>query len=220
MKLEVIRKLSRFILPAASALAACADNDPKTEPLLTGDDKPAVAIYVIAHDKHTGIAVRRADIPTGLWPESRDFPRADYLEVGWGDRNYYHGRDRGAWGTLGAVLWPTPSVLHVVGIRGPPARAFPESEIVELTLSRDGFERLLRYIDDAYERSGSAVAGSLGPGLYGDSRFYPGRESFHLFRTCNVWTARALRAAGIPIQDSIGRDGLMSQVREIGVVNR
>jgi len=211
----------RFIgvlLPAAIGIAACAGAEPRIEADPKATERPTVTIFLVAHEQHTGIAVRRTDVPAGLWPESRDFPRADYLEVGWGDRDYYFRGDQGAWATLAAVLWPTPSVLHVVGMRGPPARSFPQSEIIALTVSGEGFDRLVRYIDDAYARSGSAVASPLGPGLYGDSRFYPGRESFHLFRTCNVWTARGLRSAGLPVQDSIAREGLMSQGRELGEV--
>jgi hypothetical protein len=55
----------------------------------------------------------------------------------------------------------------------------------------------------------------LAAGHYGDSRFYPGREPFHLLRTCNVWTAGALRAAGLSVRDAITLDGLMSQVRPL-----
>lgn len=208
----------RFALPAAIVLATCASAEPQVAPSPPGSETPSVAIYLVAHEGHTGIAIPRANIPAGLWPESRDFPRADYLEVGWGDRDYYQGRDQGLGGTLNAALWPTPSVLHVVGVRGPVGRYFYASEVVELKLSREGFERLLRYVDSAYERAGAAAAAPLGPGLYGESRFYPARESFHLFRTCNVWTARALRAGGLTIEDSITREGLMSQAREMGKV--
>ena len=207
-----------FLLPVVGVLAACGGSDTQTVDPSQATGAPTVAIFLIAHEQHTGIAVPRADIPAGLWPEVRDFPRADYLEVGWGERDYYFGRDQGAWGTLEAGLWPTPSVLHVVGIRGPPARNFPQSEIIALQVSRAGFARLIRYIDDAYERSVAGAVDSIGPGLYGDSRFYPGRESFHLFRTCNVWTAHGLRTAGLSIHDSITREGLMSQAREIGLV--
>jgi len=111
-----------------------------------------------------------------------------------------------------------PSVLHVAGVRGPLAKSFPASEIIEVTLPRDGFERLVRYIHDAYDRKGAPVVAPLGPGLYGDSRFYPGWESFHLLRTCNVWTARGLRDAGLPVEDAITMEGVMSQARAIGRV--
>jgi uncharacterized protein (TIGR02117 family) len=199
------------------ALGACAA--PLPDPAEPQGGGPGVAVYLVAHDKHSGIAVRRADIPAGLWPESRDFPQAEYLEVGWGDRDYYMGRDQGFWGTLRAALGSdNPSVLHVAGVRGALAANFPASEIIEVELSRDGFERLVRYIHDAYDRAGAPVVAPLGPGLYGDSRFYPARESFNIFRTCNVWTARGLRGAGLPVQDSITMEGLLSQAREIGKV--
>jgi len=210
--------LRRVLLPLILlALGACAA--PSSGPVQPQGGGPGVPVYLVGHDQHTGIAVRRADIPAGLWPEKRDFPQAEYLEVGWGDRDYYYGRNQGLAGTLRAALWfDNPSVLHVAGVRGPLPENFPASEIIEVQLSRDGFERLVRYIHDAYDRAGAPATAPLGPGLYGDSRFYPATESFNLLRTCNVWTARGLRGAGLPIHDSITMEGLLSQARGIGKV--
>lgn len=73
----------------------------------------------------------------------------------------------------------------------------------------------LRYIHDAHAREGAQPAAPLGPGLYGDSRFYPARERFHLFNTCNVWTARALRAAGLPFAPAVTAEGVMAQARAL-----
>ena len=213
---DFILFLKRVLLPLillAPVACATAPTGPAPRP-----GEPAVSFWLVTQDAHTGIAVRRADIPAGLWPESRDFPQADYLEVGWGERNYYMGRDQGFWGTLRVALGSNPSVLHVAGIRGPLPARFPASEIVELSLPASGYERLIRHIHDAFDRSGAPVVAPLGPGLYGDSRFYPGRESFSLLRTCNVWTAQGLREGGLPVSDAITREGLMSQVRLIGRV--
>jgi uncharacterized protein (TIGR02117 family) len=209
------RRFLAALLPLAFGACAAPPPDPVPPP----DGGPRVAIYLVAHDKHSGIAIRRADIPAGLWPESRDFPRAEYLEVGWGDRDYYYGRNQGLWDALRAAFGSdNPSVLHVAGVRGPLTQDFPASEIIEVPISRDGFERLVRYIQDEYDRAGAPVAAPLGPGLYGDSRFYPARQTFSLSRTCNVWTAHGLREAGLPIRDSITLEGLMSQARAIGKV--
>ena len=211
---DFILFLKRVLLPLillAPVACATAPTGPAPRP-----DEPAVSFWLVTQDAHTGIAVRRADIPAGLWPESRDFPQADYLEVGWGERNYYMGRDQGFWGTLRVALGSNPSVLHVAGIRGPLPARFPASEIVELSLPASGYERLIRHIHDTYDRSGAPVVAPLGPGLYGDSRFYPGRESFSLLRTCNVWTAQGLREGGLPVSDAITLEGLMSQVRTMG----
>jgi uncharacterized protein (TIGR02117 family) len=205
--------LQVLLAPVFLAMVACAP-PPAVAPQPPVGGR-GVAVYLVAHDDHTGIAIRRADIPAGPWPESRDFPQAEFLEVGWGARDYYMGRDQGFWGTLKAALGST-SVLHVVGFRGPPAAYFRSSEVIELSIPRDGFERLIRTIHDAYERAGAGAVAPLGPGLYGDSRFYPAWQQFNLFSTCNVWTARALRSAGLPIEDAITKEGLMSQARRIG----
>jgi uncharacterized protein (TIGR02117 family) len=201
------------IAPVLLALVACAA--PPAVEVRPAAGGPAVAVYLVAHDDHTGIAIRRADIPAGLWPESRDFPQAEFLEAGWGARDYYMGRDQGFWGTLKAALGQTQSVLHVAGFRGRPAEHFRGSEVIELSIPPDGFERLVRYINDAHERAGAASARPLGPGLYGDSRFYPAWQQFNLLNTCNVWTARALRSAGLPIEDAITKEGVMSQARTL-----
>ena len=59
----------------------------------------------------------------------------------------------------------------------------------------------------------------LDPGLYGNGRFYLSGETYHLFNTCNVWTARVLSNAGLPLSPAfaIHVSDLMSQVREHGV---
>jgi uncharacterized protein (TIGR02117 family) len=170
---------------------------------------PERSIYVVPQGGHTGIAMRRADVPAELIPEKRDFSGADYLEFGWGDRDYYMAESPGPWVTFKAAFLPTRSVVHVAGVRGALASSFPGSEVVEIPLSRAGLEGLLRYMHDAFAREDRAAAEPLGSG------FYPGRETFHLLRTCNVWTAGALRAAGLPVRNSITVEGIMRQVRPL-----
>ena len=60
----------------------------------------------------------------------------------------------------------------------------------------------------------------LGPGLYGKSRFYLSRETYHAFNTCNVWTARVLRDAGCPITPAttLTVDSLMVKAARFGKV--
>jgi hypothetical protein len=87
-------------------------------------------------------------------------------------------------------------------------------------LSSAGFERLSRTIAASFATDEAGNITSLGQGLYGNSRFYLSRESYHLFNTCNVWTARVLRAAGLPITPATATrvESLMSQVRNFGIV--
>ena len=61
---------------------------------------------------------------------------------------------------------------------------------------------------------------TLGPGLYGHSRFYASRERFHLFKTCNVWVATALQAAGVQVTPALTltTERLMVQLRPLAKV--
>jgi len=172
-------------------------------------DAPAdVAVFVVPQGGHTGIAVRAADIPAPLLPEKHDFPGAEFLEFGWGDRDYYMAPSPGPWLSFKAAFVPTQSVVHVAGVRGGLGQYFPGAEIIAIPLSRPALEGLLRYVHIAFERAGAA-AKPLGRG------FYPGRETFHLLRTCNVWTAGALRAAGLPVRDALTVEGILTQVRPL-----
>jgi uncharacterized protein (TIGR02117 family) len=144
------------------------------------------------------LVLRREDVPADVWPERDDFPGAEYLEVGWGDRAFYQAPRGTLWLGLKAVFWATDSVLHVAAFDVPPTVYFAGREVAEVELSPRGFRALVAFIADAHARTGEGRAIGLGPGKYGPSRFYLGREPYML-TTCNVWTARALRAGGFPI---------------------
>lgn len=179
---------------------------------LAGDTAIASELHIVSHGWHAGIVIRRADIPVGVWPETADFPDAEFLEVGWGDRVYYQARNPGLGAMLKAAFWPTPSVLHVAGFRGPVSGYFPHSRVIVLPVTRAGLARLTVFIDAAHDRPAPAATPRLGRGLYGDSYYYAARESFHLFNNCNRWIARALRAAGHDVRDSITVGGLLDQL--------
>ncbi len=176
-------------------------------------------IWLVSHGWHAGIVFARTDIPDGIWPAPVGFSDAQYLEVGWGDSDYYRTPDAHEGIILKAALLPTDSVLHIVGFNGAVADYFPYSEIIRMELSSTGFERLIRMIAASFSRDEDGRIQPLGRGLYGNSRFYLSRERYHLFNTCNVWTARVLRAAGIPIVPAraIRVESLMSQARRFGV---
>jgi uncharacterized protein (TIGR02117 family) len=199
--------------------SACTGSETK-EGLPSGPAVSGKTIYLVGHGWHAGIVIRRDDIPAAVWPEKGDFANTEYLEVGWGDSDYYQTPDPD-WGiALKAALLPTPSVLHMVGFSGPVTAYFPASEIIEITLSRTGFEQLCQYIAASYFKDQAGKSLFLGPGLYGNSRFYRSHESYHLFNNCNAWTARALRNAGYPINPAsiMTVDGLMSRARTFGTV--
>ncbi len=177
-----------------------------------------VSIHVVSNDWHTGIVVARPDMLPGTLPEVEDFPRAPYLEFSWGDAEYFPSREKGLGLAMGAALTPTPAVIHLAGLPAHPRKVFPGAEIVPLRLSANGFRDLLRYLDGAFARGGAPRVASSAPGLYRFSRFYPATGTFHLFNTCNTWTARGLASAGLPVRVAgvVRAEDLMAQLRSQG----
>jgi uncharacterized protein (TIGR02117 family) len=207
--------LPLFIL---SMLGGCAA--PPAE--LPTVSEAAKVVYVMGHGWHTGLVVRRADIPDGIWPEQTDFPEAQYVEVGWGDKDFYQASEPTFGLALKAALQSTASVLHVVGFAIPPEDYFPASEVIAVRLSLHGFTHLVAFIHQTYKRDAHGRAIPLGPGWYEHSKFYLATGTYHLFNTCNTWVAKALRAAGFPINpgSTLTAGNVMEQVRAFGSIMR
>lgn len=173
-------------------------------------------IYIVNNGWHAGIVVDRKDFNPGMWEEHTLFPDARFIEVGWGDEGFYQAREISSGLAVKALFWPTPTVLHLVGISVPVRRFFYHLEVEELTISRKGLDRLLRFIRNTFERDQQNQTTYLGKGLYGDSRFYRAKGTYSIFRTCNAWTAEALREAGVPITPfyAFTSANVMDQVRD------
>ena len=186
-------------------------------PLPAADRGPrGHAVWVVGNAWHTAIVIARAEaIATGLLPEADDFPKAAFLEFGWGDRVYYPARDPGIAMALGAALTASPAIMHIAGRARAPERDRGGAEVVPVALSQDGFLSLVGAIAGDLDRPGGGRAAPVSRGLYPDSYFYHARGSFHLFNTCNTWTARMLRAGGVKLSPSgvITADDLMARLR-------
>ena len=181
-------------------------------------DKPTRIIFLVSHGWHAGIVVKGSDITQSGWPKLHTFADVDYLEIGWGDKDFYTSPDPGPGLAAKALLLPTSSVLHIVGFQGRPEAYFPNSEIFMLELSVPGYEAMVRRISKSFLRDEFGSTVDLGHGNYGYSRFYASEETYHLFKTCNTWTATILKSAGFPVKPSLTVNGLMSQVRGFGEV--
>ena len=180
------------------------------------NDEPTKTIYLVSHDWHAGIVVKRSDIPDHGWPELHAFAGMKYLEIGWGDNDYYTTPDPGLYVAVKAAFLPTSSVLHLVGLYSSPDKYFPHSEIIRIELSSSGFEQMILHISKSFTRDEAGQAIVLGSGLYGNSRFYASDEIYHLCKTCNTWIAGTLQAAGCPVGFALTVNGLMAQARDFG----
>lgn len=182
-----------------------------------GQAKNIRTVFVVHDAWHAAIVIKKADIPTVVLPELNDFPSAEYLEFSWGDRDYFPAPDAGIGLALKAAFWSSGSILHVVGFKDAVENVYPGAEIIAITLSEEGFQRLIKFISDTFARPHPLAPAEARPGLFSNGRFYSAEGQFSLLRTCNTWVAEALSAAGLPISPGhvITAGNLGNQVRSV-----
>ena len=195
--------------------AGCATPGPPLYPVLA-QEEPRY-IYVVRHDWHTGLVVKYDDIAPHLWPEKDDFPETLYLEVGWGDRDFYQTPRAGLGILLQAALKSPASVLFVIGLPTAVTGYFPYADILEIPLSQRALEELVRFIHATYKRDVTGQTIPLGPGHnHRHSMFYLAEGDYSLFNTCNSWISKALQAAGLPMKTALRAGGVMRQAQRYG----
>jgi uncharacterized protein (TIGR02117 family) len=179
---------------------------------LSSDNKK---IYIVKHTWHTGIIFNRNEADLYLPALADEFLNSYYLEVGWGDMDFYTADRGNIFLALKAALWPTKSALCVVGFNKHPFLVFGEERTVEVIISDKGFINLIKYINNSFALYDDSLNIKLDTVMHGPSRFYLSKEKYHGFKTCNVWTAKGLRKTGFPIIPfyAIRAKNVISQIR-------
>lgn len=193
-----------WLLQAVLLFAAGCSTRPHAIVTTALPTQPATEkILIINHGWHTGFVVKASDMHALLPALQQRFPAATQLEFGWGDRRFYPSETFSSSLALRAILWPTATVMHVVALPTDVQRHFPASAVREICLTPNHLQGLLQFLASSFDHAHGALPQPLGKGLYGDSAFYPGAGDYHLFNTCNVWTARGLKSAGFEITPSL-----------------
>ena len=86
---------------------------------------PATTVYLVSHGWHVGLVLPRDGVDAASWPEKDALGPFRYLEVGWGDGDYYPVRRGTIPLALRAAFRSRPSVLQVVGFDSDVTETFP-----------------------------------------------------------------------------------------------
>src|SRR5439155_20641251 len=181
---QLRRELARRLFLVVFMTHACSN--PTTEIPFREEGKQVKSVFIVHDSWHSGIVIKKTDISAASLPELRDFPSAEYLEFSWGDRDYFPAPDAGLGLVLKAAFWSSGSILHVVGLKDAVQNAYPSAEIIEIPLSEEGFQRLVRFISDTFSRPHPPAPAEARPGLFSTGRFYAAEGKFSFLRTCNT----------------------------------
>jgi uncharacterized protein (TIGR02117 family) len=197
-------------------LAACGGDAKKVKL-----DNNTNQIYVVSQGWHTGLVVPSHSLPDSIWPEAYPFDEYPHLQVGWGDKDFYQNKEGfNPWYGIKAAAWPTESAVQVVGLRKITNLQYYANQTISLALDDQELDSLSGFIlsEFAYDSTGMLIP--LEDGLFGESRFFLGSRTYYFPRNSNVWTARALKQAGLDISPIWYQThgSLMRRVREEGEV--
>jgi len=174
---------------AAAALGAGLAVNGGREPPAEG-----VRIYVADNGVHTDLILPAAAFRDFARPEHLADPRygaEPYLAFGWGDRDFYlHTAtwgDVNPWRVAKAMVGAGSTVLHVAHIPEPRAGG----SVKTLLLRPDEYRRLVEHV------RATVAAGPVVRGYGGRDAFYSAKGGYSAIRTCNEWTGRGLRKAGV-----------------------
>ena len=156
-------------------------------------------VYVVNHGWHTGFVVKTSEIQKEIPELKQRFGNVPYIEFGWGDNEFYQAEEITSGITLKAIFLPTDSVVHAVAVTRKADKYFKHSDVEKFCLEDSELKSLVDFISNSFYRDDSGGILKLNHGIYGDSQFYKAKGDFHIFNTCNKWTAKGLESAGMEI---------------------
>jgi uncharacterized protein (TIGR02117 family) len=127
----------------------------------------------------------------------QDADKYKYLSFGWGDRNFFMNSSFDPITIFDVLFLPGPSVMHIWGHTEPTLQLGKGFELKQINLSKAEYLRLIQFINDSFQRSAKNQVTYIKQGLYTNSGFYEAKGSYSILRTCNAWTAEALRVADV-----------------------
>ncbi|NOR43271.1 MAG: TIGR02117 family protein [Gammaproteobacteria bacterium] len=206
----------KLLIVILSLLTACSSKPYVVNHL----EMPAVAgqeeIYIVSHGWHTGFVVPAKKIQSLLPKLRKRFEDIPYIEFGWGDKDFYQAKEVTTGLTINAILWPTESVIHAVAVPKKADKYFANSTVERLCLSGREYSSLLQFISESFYKDEQGEIFELKGGIYGNSQFYKGAGNFYFMNTCNKWTAKGLKSAGMDISPTfkLTADSIMDYLKE------
>jgi uncharacterized protein (TIGR02117 family) len=198
-KIKIMRIAKKLICILLLILcSACAHN----EVAKINHEQKIIPIYVVHYDWHTGLIIRTKDILRKVIPEKQDFANAKYLEIGWGQRDFYRAKDYGSGLAFRALFIDNASTMYVHGIYTTPEEEYRHSKLVRLKLTKHNFDAMMQKISASFARNGAMQAKSIPHPYKLDSLFYDANGEYGVGNTCNHWTAEMLHYGGVEIEES------------------
>lgn len=160
-------------------------------------------IYFIYREWHTSILLEAATLARYSKHLQVEAIGNQYVRIGWGDGDYFTGKNKTFGAATKALLASRYSALQVLTYKQPPFKQIPAETRVPLAISNKGMRELIRYLDESFELDEQGQVIPLRAYGMDIGRFYQSNGSYGLFSNCNTWSGRALQSAQLPVRSSL-----------------
>ena len=94
---------------------------------------------------------------------------------------------------VNAAFLPSPTAMHVAYSETPKVNENRK----KVTISKSAYKKMIKYIKSSFKLKEGAIEIIPNKGYSDHDNFYEAKNSYHMFRTCNIWTNEALKSAGV-----------------------
>jgi uncharacterized protein (TIGR02117 family) len=166
-------------------------------------------IYYIYRDWHTSVMLDAATyrnlskLPAINTSLDTEVAPAGYVRIGWGDGDYYTGKNTSVVTATRALIASPYSAIQIIGYTADPFARIPEETRVPLRITEQAMRELVTYLDASFAQGDAGNLLPLQGYVENSGVFFEASQRYGLFNTCNTWSSNALRAAGLPIRGAL-----------------
>jgi len=184
---------------------------------------PNLKIYLIKNYWHVGIILPVDNYTLSRLSVLEQFNEFPYVDIGWGDEDFYQNPDVDYVLGAKALLVPTSSVVRIQGRSIRINNLIKWSDYaVSLLVTERQLNNILEFIDNSLTRIDGGSYLIVSKDEYREIIFFKSDKKYHLFYTCNTWIADALNYAGFDIEEDrvLTAQHLFEELIKIGIVEK
>jgi hypothetical protein len=172
-------------------------------------------IYFIRRDWHTSVMIEASVLAKQSPMLAKHLEHEKFARVGFGDGEYFTGRNNSTWSATRALFMSPYSALQLLTYSDSPFDQIPLENIVPLAITPAGLSQLIAFINQSIAKNPQGRAIELP--AQGDAMgfFYQGSRHYSVFGNCNNWSMQALAAAGLPVSSQLTASGAFAKARAI-----
>jgi len=181
----------------------------------------SINVYLVKYNWHVGILISIDSISKSCFPFITEKTEGKFIDIGWGDEEFYQNEETDYALAAKAILWPTSSVVRTgVYYNNIESISQYSDYCVKFSLNQEQFGDVVQFINDSFDTIGTGGLVIVSEKSNGRVIFYKSVHSYHLFYTCNTWVAEALNSAGFDIDpdDVITANELFYEVSDFGQI--